>query len=73
MLSKHPEAQRLVFEEISSVETVGVSQSLPYLEAVIKETQRLYPSVPSFSRQTKEPFTVGNSVPAIGIRNSIYF
>lgn len=33
---------------------------MPYMEALIKETLRLFPSVPFFSRKTFEPFTIGN-------------
>lgn len=56
MLAKHLDVQRKMFEEISTSEK---DAPLPYLEAVIKESLRLLPSVPSFGRQTRQPFTVG--------------
>lgn len=56
LLSKHPDVQRRLFEEITASSDI---QSLPYIEAVIKESLRLYPSVPGFSRKTKQPIKIG--------------
>lgn len=58
-LATHPEAQKLAYEEVSSIDDFDPNISLPYLEAVIKETLRLYPSIPSFSRETNQPTKIG--------------
>lgn len=59
LLSKHADVQQRVFEE--AVELEGrEKEPMPYLEAVIKETLRLYPSVPFFSRKVLEDLSVGN-------------
>jgi len=42
--------QERLREEVNSVELKDVSK-LPYLDRVIRESQRLYPSVPFISRQ----------------------
>ncbi|XP_068159952.1 LOW QUALITY PROTEIN: probable cytochrome P450 4s3 [Drosophila tropicalis] len=58
LISKHPEVQQRAYEE--AVELEGREKdSMPYLEAVIKETLRLYPSVPFFSRKVTEDLNVG--------------
>jgi cytochrome P450 family 4 len=61
-LAKHPEVQQKAFEEIRNVigddvntpVTITTLNELNYLESVIKETERLYPSVPMFGRKLKE-------------------
>ncbi|EDW06367.1 probable cytochrome P450 4s3 [Drosophila mojavensis] len=59
LLSKHADVQQRVYEE--AVELEGrEKESMPYLEAVIKETLRLYPSVPFFSRGVLEDLQVGD-------------
>lgn len=59
LLSKHADVQQRVYEE--AVELEGrEKEPMPYLEAVIKETLRLYPSVPFFSRNVLEDLSVGN-------------
>lgn len=65
-LAKYPEIQQKVFEEVVSV--LGADQSLPislsklndldYMELVIKESLRLFPSVPMIGRTTKEDIVV---------------
>lgn len=62
LLSQDREVQRKAFEE--ALEFDGrETEAMPYLEAVIKESLRLYPSVPFFSRAVKEQFQVGMRKP----------
>lgn len=67
MLSRHPEEQQKVYREIQSVIgnkssiTIEDLQELKYLECVIKETLRLYPSVPLISRIIEEDFQIGRN------------
>lgn len=35
---------------------------MQYLEAIIKETLRIFPAVPFFSRKTIEPFKIGKII-----------
>ncbi|XP_064556307.1 probable cytochrome P450 4s3 [Drosophila montana] len=58
LLSKHADVQQRVYEEALELEG-REKESMPYLEAVIKETLRLYPSVPFFSRNVHEDLQVG--------------
>ncbi|KAH8396449.1 hypothetical protein KR222_010434 [Zaprionus bogoriensis] len=59
LLSKHADVQQRVYEE--AVELEGrEKEPMPYLEAVIKETLRLYPSVPFFSRKVIDDLSVGD-------------
>lgn len=61
-LAKHPEVQQKAFEEIRNVIGDDVNKKvtqkdlndLHYLELVIKETLRLYPSVPVYGRKISE-------------------
>jgi len=61
LLGRHPKMQQRVNEEVdtffeqrSEKLTVEDMKELRYLECVIKESQRLFPSVPFFSRSTTE-------------------
>jgi cytochrome P450 family 4 len=61
-LAKHPDVQQKAFDEIKSV--IGDDENKPvtltnlndlkYLEMVIKETLRLYPSIPAYGRKMVE-------------------
>ncbi|KAK9744665.1 Cytochrome P450 [Popillia japonica] len=61
LLGNHPDIQDRVFEEIRAVicdkstpTSISELHELKYLERVIKEALRLYPSVPFVIRKTKE-------------------
>lgn len=67
LLGKHPEAQDLILEELNAKIpnfgnqelSVPIINSLQYLDRVIKEVLRIYPSAPFIGRQICEPFTIG--------------
>ncbi|XP_074848991.1 cytochrome P450 4V2 [Carettochelys insculpta] len=61
LLGSHPEAQKKVHRELDEVfgdterpVTMDDLKKLHYLECVVKETLRLFPSVPFFARTTSE-------------------
>uniref|UniRef100_H2YYR7 Uncharacterized protein n=1 Tax=Ciona savignyi TaxID=51511 RepID=H2YYR7_CIOSA len=66
-LGRHPEIQQKVHEELDSVFgaiTNAQLQKLSYLERVIKESLRMFPSVPMFARVLSEDCKLGGySVP----------
>lgn len=58
LLSNHPEVQTLAYEEAE--EFIGKEQEpMKYMEAVIKEVLRLYPSVPFYGRKLHADFQLG--------------
>lgn len=65
-LAKYPQVQQKVYDEIQNeigADDVALSlqhlSRLHYLELVIKESLRLFPSVPYFARKLSEEITVG--------------
>ncbi|XP_036220368.2 cytochrome P450 4d8 [Bactrocera oleae] len=75
LLSRHPEAQQKVLQEIASVlgddreQAISLRElnELKYVECVIKETLRLYPTVPLVGRQLTENFKYTHSQIGNGI------
>lgn len=65
-IAKYPEVQRKLFEEIRSVlgddktKSVGLKElnEFHYMELVIKETLRLYPSVPIIGRSINDDIVI---------------
>ncbi|XP_065366486.1 cytochrome P450 4d2-like [Calliphora vicina] len=73
LLSRHASIQQRVFEEILEVLgpdkdkpiTMRDLQNLKYLEAVIKESLRMYPSVPIIARESLQDIQIGKqTIPA---------
>lgn len=67
LLAEHPQIQdraraevRLIMEQNNGKLSMSDLQKLPYLEKCIKESLRLYPSVPFISRSTEEDVTLSN-------------
>lgn len=60
LLSKNKAVQQKAYEEINDFDSNDYDK-LQYLEAVIKESLRLYPSVPFFSRITQEDLKLSNA------------
>jgi cytochrome P450 len=61
LLGRHAEARERVYEEVDRVlggepVTAQDVEQMPYLEAVIKESMRLYPPAYGFARTVTEPF-----------------
>ncbi|XP_049313400.1 cytochrome P450 4d8 [Bactrocera dorsalis] len=75
LLSRHPEAQQKVLQEVAAVlgndrkQAISLRElnELKYVECVIKETLRLYPSVPLVGRQLTEDFKYTHSQIGDGI------
>lgn len=67
-LAKYPDIQQKVFEEARTVfgdeplqaGTMHNLNDLHYLDLVIKETLRLYPSVPFYGRKVREEIVIGD-------------
>jgi cytochrome P450 family 4 len=68
-LADNPEVQKKVYEEILSLTgeknsylTMQILQDAKYLEMVIKEAQRMYPTVPIVERQLETHYSIGGYV-----------
>ncbi|XP_041765666.1 uncharacterized protein LOC121590248 [Anopheles merus] len=69
-LAKHPVIQQKVFDEVRNVVgddrtrpvTIAMLNDMHYLDLVIKETLRLYPSVPMFGRKMMEDAEINGKV-----------
>ncbi|XP_077541889.1 cytochrome P450 4c3-like isoform X2 [Haemaphysalis longicornis] len=67
LIGHHPEEQKLIYDELYSIfgddkdryVTPDDLKQMKYLECAIKESQRIYPSVPGIARTCTEPFTIG--------------
>ncbi|XP_077541895.1 cytochrome P450 4c3-like [Haemaphysalis longicornis] len=67
LIGHYPEKQRLIHDELHLIfgddrdryVTPEDLKQMKYLECALKESQRIYPSVPFVARSCTEPFTVG--------------
>ncbi|KAF5293173.1 hypothetical protein FQR65_LT11018 [Abscondita terminalis] len=74
-LAHHPDVQEKVVDELQGIfgndKTRQPSNedfaNMKYLDMVLKESQRLYPSIPLISRSAQEDFTYGNTTFPKGI------
>lgn len=67
MLAMHPELQERVYEECKSIQIADGEDikmedmsDLKYLDMFVKETLRMFPSVPYLTRITTSDFAVGS-------------
>ncbi|XP_039962352.1 probable cytochrome P450 4s3 isoform X1 [Bactrocera tryoni] len=70
LLSQHEDIQHRAYEEAVAMQG-REKETMHYLEAVIKETLRIYPSVPSYSRKTQEDLQIGNITVPKGVAVSV--
>lgn len=60
-IANHSEVQQRLYDEICSVNDKRDYNDLKYMDAVIKESMRLYPPVPFIGRVLGEETEIGNS------------
>ncbi|XP_052902070.1 cytochrome P450 4d1-like [Anopheles moucheti] len=69
-LAKHPEVQQKVFDEVRNIVgddrtrpvTMAMLNDMNYLDLVIKETLRMYPSVPMIGRRMLEDVEINGKI-----------
>jgi cytochrome P450 len=67
LLAGHPEVRaRLRSELAEATSTAGITAEPPYLNAVVRETLRLYPPAYSIGREVVTPFEIGGYRPERG-------
>lgn len=63
-IANHEDVQKRLYEEIASVDEDKNYNNLKYLDAVIKESLRMYPPVPFIGRILGEDTVIGNKTRA---------
>lgn len=61
-IANHEDVQKQLYEEIASLQNEENYNNLTYLDAVIKESLRLYPPVPFIGRILGEDTVIGKSI-----------